>query len=70
MKYLKHKLYGYVFRLFKRTHIDNNRVSFVIDSGESFKGNLDYIKKEFERRGNFEFHFFIKISFHLIVLKS
>ncbi len=60
MKYLKHKLYGSIFRLFKRSPVKHNMVSFIIDSGESFKGNLDYIKKEFERRGNFEFHFFYK----------
>ena len=37
-----------------------------MDSNESFKGNLDYIKKEFERQGNFEFNFFYKdkISFN------
>lgn len=65
MKYLKHKIYGVLFSLFKKTPIKNNRVTFVIDSGESFKGNLDYIKNEFEKRGNFEFHFFYKdkISF-------
>lgn len=42
-----------------------NRISFIIDSRQSFKGNLDYIKKEFEKRGNFEFNFFYKdkISF-------
>ncbi len=60
MKYLKHKIYGVLFRLFRRTPIDDNRISFVIDSRQSFKGNLDYIKKEFEKRGNFEFHFFYK----------
>lgn len=60
MLYLKHRVYGLLFKLFRYTKIDNNRVSFIIDSRESFKGNLDYIKKEFEKRGNFEFHFFYK----------
>lgn len=60
MSYLKHKLYGLIFKLFKHTKVKNNSISFIIDSGESFKGNLDYIKKEFEKRGNFEFHFFYK----------
>lgn len=46
--------------MFKGTPIENNRVTFVIDSRQSFKGNLDYIKKEFEKRGNFEFNFFYK----------
>ena len=60
MSYLKHKLYGLIFGLFKHTEVEKNRISFIIDSRESFKGNLDYIKKEFEKRGNFDFHFFYK----------
>ena len=48
MSYFKHKLYGFLFNLFNRTNIKNNRVSFIIDSNESFKGNLEYIKKEFQ----------------------
>lgn len=55
-----------LFSLFKIFPINKNRVSFVIDSNKSFEGNLDYIKKEFERRGDFEFNFFYKdkISFN------
>ena len=66
MKYLKHKLYGSLFNLFKVFPVNENKITFIIDSGESFKGNLDYIKKEFEKRGNFEFNFFYKdkISFN------
>ena len=60
MKYLKHKLYGHLFNLFKIFPIESNRVSFIIDSNESFKGNLDYIKNEFEKRDDFEFNFFYK----------
>lgn len=60
MLYLKHRLYGILFKLFRYSSVDDNRVSFIIDSRESFKGNLDYIKKEFEKRGNFEFDFFYK----------
>ena len=60
MSYLKHKAYGLLFKLFKRNSVEDKRVSFIIDSGESFKGNLDYIKREFEKRGDFEFHFFYK----------
>lgn len=63
MSYLKHKVYGFLFKLFKYTQVEDNRVSFIVDSRESFKGNLDYIKKEFEKRGNFEFHFFYKDKF-------
>ena len=60
MSFLKHKIYGILFKLFKSTKINNNQVTFIIDSKESFKGNLDYIKKEFEKRGNFNFNFFYK----------
>ena len=60
MLYLKHRIYGLIFKLFKSTEVVENRVSFIIDSQESFKGNLDYIKKEFEKRGDFEFNFFYK----------
>lgn len=60
MSYLKHKVYGLIFKLFNHTGIVKNRISFIIDSRESFKGNLDYIKKEFEKRGDFEFYFFYK----------
>ena len=60
MSYLKHKIYGVLFKLFKSTNIKKNRVSFIIDSRESFKGNLNYIQKEFENRGNFEFYYFYK----------
>ena len=60
MKYLKHKIYGIIFNLFKIFPIKKNKITFIVDSGESFKGNLDYIKKEFEKRGNFEFNFFYK----------
>ena len=72
MKYFKHRIYGALFSLFKRTNVKSNRVSFVIDSNESFKGNLDYIKKEFEKRGSFEFHLFYKdkLSFNSFKLLS
>lgn len=60
MKYLKHKVYGMIFNLFKIFPIDQNKITFIVDSGESFKGNLDYIKREFEKRGAFEFNFFYK----------
>lgn len=70
MKYLKHKVYGSLFNLFKIFPIDEHRISFIIDSGESFKGNLDYIKKEFEKRGNFEYNFFYKDKISLKAFKK
>ena len=70
MKYLKHKVYGYLFNLFRIFPVDNKKISFIIDSKESFKGNLDYIKKEFEKRGNFEFNFFYKDKLSFSNFKS
>lgn len=70
MKYLKHKIYGFIFNLFKVFPINKNRITFIVDSGESFKGNLDYIKNEFEKRGNFEFNFFYKDQFSINAFKK
>ena len=53
-------MYGLLFKLFGHAKVKDNRISFIIDSRESFRGNLDYIKKEFEKRGDFEFNFFYK----------
>ena len=60
MKYFKHKIYGSLFHIFKIFSVKSNKISFIIDSDGSFKGNFDYIKKEFEKRGNFEFNLFYK----------
>ena len=46
--YLKHKIYGKLFNLFTKFSINDKQISFILDSSESFKGNLDYIKKEFD----------------------
>ena len=60
MKYIKHRIYGALFSLFKVFPIKKNRITFIIDSGKSFEGNLDYVKREFEKRGDFEYNFFYK----------
>ncbi|WP_298498895.1 CDP-glycerol glycerophosphotransferase family protein [uncultured Methanobrevibacter sp.] len=70
MKYVKHRIYGALFSLFKVFPIKKNKITFIIDSKQSFKGNLDYIKKEFEKRGNFEFDFFYKDKISLMSFKS
>lgn len=70
MSYLKHKMYGALFKASKSKNIKENRVSFIVDSGESFKGNLEYIKREFEKRGDFEFHFFYKDKFSIDSFKK
>lgn len=58
--YSKHKIFGKLFNLFTKFPINNNLVSFIVDSNKSFGGNLEYIKEEFEKRGNFEFNFYYK----------
>lgn len=63
--YFKHKFFGFIFNIFSKISPKNNRISFISDSNESFKGNLDYIKAEFDRRGDFEFNNFYKDKFSL-----
>ena len=58
--FLKHKIFGKLFNIFTKLPIDNKSVSFIVDSNESFSGNLEFIKDEFEKRGNFNFHFYYK----------
>ena len=68
--YLKHKIFGKLFNLFTRFPINDSSVSFIIDSNESFSGNLEYIKKEFEKRGSFEFNFYYKDKISLNSFKK
>ena len=68
--FLKHKIFGKLFNIFTKLKINDNLVSFIIDSNESFSGNLEYIKKEFENRGNFQFHFYYKDKLSFSSLKK
>ena len=70
MSFLKHRVYGLLFNLFRYTGISQKRISFITDSKQSFNGNLDYIKKEFEKRGDFEFCFFYKDKLSLSALRQ
>lgn len=67
--YFKHKLFSKFFNIFTKLPVNDNLISFIIDSNESFSGNLEYIKNEFEKRGNFEFNFYYKdkLSFHSLI---
>lgn len=58
--YTKHKAFSKLFNIFTKLPVNDNLISFIIDSNESFRGNLEYIKDEFEKRGNFEFNFYYK----------
>ncbi len=68
--FFKHKLFGKLFNLFTKFRINDNLVSFIIDSNESFTGNLEYIKKELEKRGNFQFHYYYKDKLSFNSLKK
>ena len=68
--YLKHKIFGRLFNIFTKLPIDNNLISFIVDSNESFSGNLEYIKDEFEKRGDFKFHFYYKDKLSFQSLKK
>ena len=68
--YSKHKVFGKLFNIFTKFPINNNLISFIVDSNKSFSGNLEYIKEEFEKRGNFEFNFYYKDKFSLNSFKK
>ncbi|WP_407378861.1 CDP-glycerol glycerophosphotransferase family protein [Methanobrevibacter sp.] len=68
--YLKHKIFGKIFNVFAKFPVNNNLVSFIIDSNESFSGNLEYIKEEFEKRENYEFNFYYKDKLSFSSLKK
>ena len=68
--YLKHKIYGKLFNLFTKFSINDKQISFILDSSESFKGNLDYIKKELKKEEISNLTFFIRINYLFPVLKD
>ena len=68
--YLKHKVFGKLFNIFTKFPINNNLISFIIDSNESFSSNLEYIKNEFESRGDFEFNYYYKDKLSINSLKK
>ena len=68
--YLKHKVFGKLFNIFTKFPINNNLISFIIDSNESFSSNLEYIRNEFENRGDFEFNYYYKDKLSINSLKK
>lgn len=68
--YFKHKVFGKLFNIFTKFPINNNLISFIIDSNESFSGNLEYIKNEFEKIGDFEFNYYYKDKLSISSLKK
>lgn len=68
--FFKHKIFGKLFNVFAKFPIENNSVSFIADSGVSFTSNLEYIKREMEKRGDFEFNYYYKDRLSLNSLKK
>ena len=68
--YFKNKAFGKLFNIFTKFPINNNLISVIIDSNESFSGNLEYIKNEFEKRGYFEFNYYYKDKLSISSLKK
>ena len=68
--YFKHKAFGKLFNIFTKFPVNNNLISFIIDSNESFSGNLEYIKNEFEKVGDFEFNYYYKDKLSVSSLKK
>lgn len=66
----KHKLFGFVFNIFKAKEIEDNLVSFIVDGNSSFISNFTYIKEEFKKRGNFNFFLFNKNKLKISDLKK
>ena len=63
--FFKHKIFALFFNLFTKFPINTNRVSFIIDSNNSFSSNLTYIHDELEKRQDFDFNYFYKDKFSI-----
>ena len=68
--YFKHKIFGSIFNLFSKSKVNDNQIAFVVDDKNSFKGNFQYIKREFSKRGDFDFVFFNKNSLSISNIKK
>ena len=68
--YFKHKIFGFIFNLFSKSKVNDNQIAFVVDDKNSFKGNFQYIKREFSKRGDFDFVFFNKNSLSISNIKK
>lgn len=61
--FLKHKIFSLFFNILTKLPVNNHRVSFIVDSNNSFSSNLNYVREEFEKRNAFEFNYFYKDKF-------
>ncbi|MDL2246089.1 CDP-glycerol glycerophosphotransferase family protein [Methanobrevibacter sp. OttesenSCG-928-K11] len=63
--YFKHKIFGAIFNFFTIFPLNNNKISFITDSNNSFNGNLDFINKELDNSGNYQYNYFFKDKFSI-----
>ena len=68
--FFKHKVFGKLFNFLTKFPVNDKLVSFIIDSNESFGGNLEYIKEEFKKRGDFQFNYYYKDKLSFSSLKK
>ena len=67
--FLKHKIYGLIFNLFRAFPVKNNKISLITNKSASFESNLREIALELDNRNdigrNYEYHYVRKdqISF-------
>lgn len=67
--FLKHKIYGLIFNLFRAFPVNDNKISLITNKSASFESNLREIALELDKRNdtgkNYEYHYILKdqISF-------
>ena len=60
---LKHRVYGFIFNIFRIFPIKENSISFVSDKNESFNDDFRYIYREFKKlkhNPDFSYNYIIK----------
>ncbi|MBQ2961361.1 MAG: CDP-glycerol glycerophosphotransferase family protein [Methanobrevibacter sp.] len=72
--YIKHRIYGMIFNLFRIFPLKSNRVSFITTKNASFESNLRFLADELKGRETskgekYEYHFIPKDQFSLSNMK-
>ncbi len=65
---LKHRVYGFIFNLFRIFPVKDNSISFVSDKNQSFNDDFRYIYREFKSRSqnnDFTYNYIIKNNISL-----
>ena len=62
--FLKHRIYGFVFNLFRAFPVKDNKISLITNKSASFESNLREIALELDKRNdsgkNYEYQFVLK----------